>query len=86
MVAHEVKKPLSGIKGLPSWGKQSLKKINLLQDYAVNRPCGVDLDKMEGFQDEKPLARREVNIHEILNHCIRLATAGLEAMLYLKGI
>ena len=31
---------------------------------------------MEGFSDERPLKRGEVNIHEILNHCIRLATAG----------
>ena len=31
---------------------------------------------MEIFADERPLKRSEVNIHEILNHCVRLASAG----------
>ena len=79
MLAHEVKNPLSGIKGAAQLLEQTINEedqplAKLICDE-TDRICEL-VDKMEGFSDERPLKRSEVNIHEILNHCIRLATAG----------
>ena len=79
MLAHEVKNPLSGIKGAAQLLEQTIDEedqplAKLICDE-TDRICEL-VDKMEGFSDERPLKRGEVNIHEILNHCIRLATAG----------
>tara|TARA_Y100001978_G_C23671305_1_gene423929 strand:+ start:395 stop:1561 length:1167 start_codon:yes stop_codon:yes gene_type:complete len=79
MLAHEVKNPLSGIKGAAQLLAQTIDEqdqplAKLICDE-TDRICEL-VDKMEGFADERPLKRGEVNIHEILNHCIRLATAG----------
>ena len=79
MLAHEVKNPLSGIKGAAQLLAQTIDEqdqplAKLICDE-TDRICEL-VDKMEGFADERPLKRSEVNIHEILNHCIRLATAG----------
>ena len=79
MLAHEVKNPLSGIKGAAQLLEQTIDEedqplAKLICDE-TDRICEL-VDKMEGFSDERPLKRSEVNIHEILNHCIRLATAG----------
>ena len=79
MLAHEVKNPLSGIKGAAQLLEQTIDEedqplAKLICDE-TDRICEL-VDKMEGFSDERPLKRSEVNIHEILNHCIRLAKAG----------
>ena len=79
MLAHEVKNPLSGIKGAAQLLAQTIDEqdqplAKLICDE-TDRICEL-VDKMEGFADERPLKRGEVNIHEVLNHCIRLATAG----------
>ena len=79
MLAHEVKNPLSGIKGAAQLLEQTIDEedqplAKLICDE-TDRICEL-VDKMEGFSDERPLKRSQVNIHEILNHCIRLATAG----------
>ncbi len=79
MLAHEVKNPLSGIKGAAQLLEQTISEedqplAKLICDE-TDRICEL-VDKMEIFADERPLKRSEVNIHEILNHCVRLASAG----------
>ena len=79
MLAHEVKNPLSGIKGAAQLLEQTINEedqplAKLICDE-TDRICEL-VDKMEIFADERPLKRSEVNIHEILNHCVRLASAG----------
>ena len=87
MLAHEVKNPLSGIKGAAQLLEQTIDEedqplAKLICDE-TDRICEL-VDKMEGFSDERPLKRSEVNIHEILNHCIRLAKAGFGSHAKLK--
>lgn len=81
MLAHEVKNPLSGIRGAAqlleanaSLADQEL--TQLIQDEADR--IRVLIDRMEEF-DEKPIERRAVNIHRVVEHVRRLATAGFGA-------
>ena len=68
MLAHEVKNPLSGIKG----AAQLLTK--LICDE-TDRICSL-VDRMEVFTDDRPIERSPVNIHEVLDHCQRIAESG----------
>lgn len=79
MLAHEVKNPLSGIKGAAQLLEQTIDEsdqglVKLICDEA-DRICAL-VDRMEVFADERPILKSSVNIHEILDHCRRLALAG----------
>ena len=79
MLAHEVKNPLSGIRGAAqllelnaSAEDQDLTK--LICDEA-DRIVGL-VNRMEMFSDDRPLERAPVNIHEVLGHVRQLAQTG----------
>lgn len=79
MLAHEVKNPLSGIRGAAQLLDQSLneddqKLTRLIRDEA-DRIVGL-VDRMEVFSDRAPLDREPVNIHMVLDRVQRLAEAG----------
>ena len=84
VLAHEVKNPLSGIRGAAqllegssvSEGDREL--AVLIRDEADRIRALVD--RMEVF-DEKPIERRAVNIHRVLEHVRRLAQTGFAAHL-----
>ncbi|MBV8534096.1 MAG: PAS domain-containing protein [Alphaproteobacteria bacterium] len=80
MLAHEVKNPLSGIRGA----------AQLLEQSATN-PKDRDLtrlicdetdrirklvDRMEVFSDARPIERGPVNIHQVLEHARKVAQTG----------
>jgi two-component system nitrogen regulation sensor histidine kinase GlnL len=76
MLAHEVKNPLSGIRGAAqlleqgaSTGDQAL--TSLICEEADRIVALVD--RMEMFSDERPLERGPVNIHEVLEHVRKVA-------------
>ena len=79
MLAHEVKNPLSGIRGaaqllessLDARGRQLTRLICDETDRIVQL-----VDRMEVFADERPLACEALNVHEVLGHVRRLATSG----------
>ncbi|HBU98838.1 two-component system sensor histidine kinase NtrB [Thalassospira lucentensis] len=78
ILAHEIKNPLSGIRG----AAQLLEQTSNEDDRVLTRLiCDeadriVDLvDRMEIFSD-KPLERGAVNIHTVLEHVRRLAENG----------
>lgn len=78
MLAHEVKNPLSGIRGAAQLLEQNaspadLELTQLIQDEADR--IRVLVDRMEEFS-EKPIERRAVNIHRVLEHVRRLSQAG----------
>lgn len=79
MLAHEVKNPLSGIRGAAQLLESGLDAegrslTRLICDEADRI---VDLvDRMELFADERPLQRRAINIHEVLSHVRKLAANG----------
>ncbi|MFY7959878.1 MAG: two-component system sensor histidine kinase NtrB [Elsteraceae bacterium] len=82
MLAHEVKNPLSGIRGaaqlLESVVDSRDRNLTRLIIDEVDRICGL-VARMEAFSDPAPLARDAVNIHEILERVRRSAQSGFGA-------
>jgi two-component system nitrogen regulation sensor histidine kinase GlnL len=79
MLAHEVKNPLSGIRGAAQLLEQSASEedidlTRLIRDEADRIVALVD--RMEVFSDSRPIERGPVNIHEVLEHVRKLATSG----------
>jgi two-component system nitrogen regulation sensor histidine kinase GlnL len=79
MLAHEIKNPLSGIRGAAQLLEQSASPedrtlTRLICDEADRIVTLVD--RMEVFGDERPVARGPVNIHSVLDHVKRLAHSG----------
>jgi len=79
MLAHEIKNPLSGIRG----AAQLLETAVGDEDRALCRLICDETDRivnlverMEAFSDGRPVERSAVNIHEILEHVRRIAQAG----------
>ncbi|WGF86330.1 two-component system sensor histidine kinase NtrB [Marinivivus vitaminiproducens] len=78
-LAHEVKNPLSGIRG----AAQLLEEAAVGEDKALtqlicaetDRICAL-VDRMEAFSDPRPIERKPVNIHQVLEHVRRLAEHG----------
>lgn len=81
ILAHEVKNPLSGIRGAAqlleaSVGPADRELAELIRDEADRIRALVD--RMEVF-GEKPISRAPVNIHRILEHVRKLAQSGFAA-------
>jgi two-component system, NtrC family, nitrogen regulation sensor histidine kinase GlnL len=79
MLAHEIKNPLSGIRGAAqllesSVGDDDRALTRLICDEA-DRIVKL-VDRMEVFSDERPIEREPVNIHIVLDHVRRLAQTG----------
>jgi two-component system, NtrC family, nitrogen regulation sensor histidine kinase GlnL len=79
MLAHEIKNPLSGIRGAAqlleqSAGDQDRVLTRLICDEA-DRIVKL-VDRMEVFSDERPVEREAVNIHAVLEHVKRLGQTG----------
>jgi two-component system, NtrC family, nitrogen regulation sensor histidine kinase GlnL len=79
MLAHEIKNPLSGIRG----AAQLLDTAVSDDDRALCRLICDEtdrivslVDRMEAFSDGRPVERGPVNIHEVLDHVRRVAQAG----------
>ncbi len=79
MLAHEIKNPLSGIRGAAQLLEQSVdsddRTLTQLITNEADRIVKL-VDRMEVFSDERPLEREPVNIHVVLEHVKRLATNG----------
>lgn len=79
ILAHEVKNPLSGIRGAAQLLEQGVSEedrplTRLICDEA-DRIVAL-LDRMEVFSESHPLEREAVNIHRVLEHVRRLAESG----------
>ena len=79
MLAHEIKNPLSGIRGAAQLLEQSADD----SDRALTRLICDEadrivklVDRMEVFSDERPIERDAVNIHAVLEHVKKLAASG----------
>lgn len=79
MLAHEIKNPLSGIKGSAQILAQEVsdddKPLTDLISEEVDRICNL-VDRMEIFTDHRQIDKKEINIHKILEHVIKLAKNG----------
>jgi two-component system nitrogen regulation sensor histidine kinase GlnL len=79
MLAHEIKNPLSGIRGAAQLLEQSVvdddRSLTRLICDEADRIVKL-VDRMEVFSDERPVEREPVNIHVVLEHVKRLAHSG----------
>lgn len=79
MLAHEIKNPLSGIRG----AAQLLESVVSDEDRSLTRLITEEtdrivslVDRMEVFSDERPVDRAPVNIHAVLDHVKAIASNG----------
>ena len=79
MLAHEVKNPLSGIRGAAQLLEQdadaSGRELTQLICDETDRIVAL-VNRMEAFSDHAPVARDEVNIHEVLDRVRKIAISG----------
>jgi len=79
MLAHEIKNPLSGIRGAAQLLDSSLsdedRSLTRLITDEADRIVKL-VDRMEVFSDERPPERELVNIHSVLDHVMRLSVNG----------
>jgi two-component system, NtrC family, nitrogen regulation sensor histidine kinase GlnL len=79
MLAHEIKNPLSGIRGAAQLLEQSVgdedRTLTRLICDEADRIVKL-VDRMEVFADERPVEREPVNIHVVLDHVKKLAQSG----------
>ncbi|MCM2453238.1 two-component system sensor histidine kinase NtrB [Agrobacterium vitis] len=79
MLAHEIKNPLSGIRGAAQLLESSVppedRSLTRLICDETDRSVSL-VDRMEIFSDERPVARTSINIHSVLDHVKAIAQAG----------
>jgi len=79
MLAHEVKNPLSGIRGAAQLIEQDAdaagRELTQLICDEADRIVAL-VDRMEAFSDHRPIEREAVNIHELLERVRKLAQSG----------
>ncbi|MDX2289624.1 MAG: ATP-binding protein [Hyphomicrobiaceae bacterium] len=79
VLAHEIKNPLSGIRGAAQLLEPGLSDEDRILTQLI---CAETdriknlVDRMEVFGDERPIAKEPVNIHDVLDHVRRLSESG----------
>ena len=80
VLAHEIKNPLSGIRGAAQLLEQNAdapdRKLTELICDEADRICAL-VDRMEVFSEKRGFAREAVNIHRVLEHVRRLCESGI---------
>jgi len=89
MLAHEIKNPLSAIRGAAQLLETSVdapsRDLTRLIRDEVDRVAGL-IDRMEGFTDTRPLELGPQNIHAILDHAREVALQGFARGIAIKQI
>jgi two-component system nitrogen regulation sensor histidine kinase GlnL len=79
MLAHEIKNPLSGIRGaaqlLEAGAAPEDRELTTLICSETDRIRAL-VDQMEVFSDERPPAMEPLNVHTVLEHVRMLASKG----------
>lgn len=79
MLAHEVKNPLSSIRGAAQLLSEDVDDgLKPLAELICNETLRIRdlLDQVEVFSDERAVTLAPLNIHEVLHYCIGVAKAG----------
>ncbi len=89
MLAHEIKNPLSGIRGAAqllemSAGPAGSELTTLIRDE-VDRIAAL-IDRMQDFTDTRPLDLSPQNIHAILDHARKVAMQGFAAKILIREV
>jgi two-component system nitrogen regulation sensor histidine kinase GlnL len=89
MLAHEIKNPLSAIRGaaqlLESSADAGSQDLTRLIRDEVDRVAAL-IDRMEGFTDTRPLELEPQNIHSILGHAREVALQGFAGGIAIREI
>ncbi len=89
MLAHEIKNPLSGIRGAAQLISRTLDSTNMrlteLICKEVDRIKSL-VDELENFNTPATQTFEAVNIHEVLDHVLNVAAAGFGSNARLKPI
>jgi two-component system nitrogen regulation sensor histidine kinase GlnL len=79
VLAHEIKNPLSGIRGAAQLLEPSLSDA----DRALTQLICAEterirklIDRIEVFGDERPISAEPVNIHDVIEHVRQIAQSG----------
>lgn len=87
MLAHEIKNPLSGIKGAAQLLSRDLdeggRALTGLIEQEVRRIAAL-IERMELFGDDRPLELVAGSIYEVIDHARRLAEAGFAASIPIR--
>jgi two-component system, NtrC family, nitrogen regulation sensor histidine kinase GlnL len=79
MLAHEVKNPLSGIRGAAQLLEQDAdpadRELTQLICDETDRIVAL-VDRMEAFSDHRPIEREAINIHEVLERVRKVVQSG----------
>ena len=79
VLAHEIKNPLSGIRGSAQLLEQEISEsdrdLTRLICEETDRICAL-VDRMEVFSNNKPITAEDINIHSVLEHVRKLAQNG----------
>jgi len=79
MLAHEIKNPLSGIRGaaqlLDGDATEAMRPLTKLIIDEVDRVAAL-IDRMQHFTSNQPLDCRPENIYPLLDRAVEIATAG----------
>jgi two-component system nitrogen regulation sensor histidine kinase GlnL len=79
VLAHEIKNPLSGIRGAAQLIEPALSDADRALAQLICKETDRIrnlVDRMEVFGDERPIAKEPVNIHDVLDHVRRIAEPG----------
>ena len=79
VLAHEIKNPLSGVRGAAQLLEQTAEDeeralARLIVDE-TDRICRL-IDRIEAFSDRPSIDKHAVNIHEVLEHVIKISKSG----------
>jgi two-component system nitrogen regulation sensor histidine kinase GlnL len=79
MLAHEIKNPLSGIRGaaqlIEGDASEASRPLTRLICEEVDRIAAL-IDRMQHFTSNQPLACAPANIYPLLDHAVEVAVAG----------
>lgn len=79
MLAHEIKNPLSGIRGAAQLLEHGVaeqdRELTLMIQEEVDRIKGL-VERMEAFSDTAPIKAQPLNIHQVLDRVRQLARHG----------
>ena len=79
LLAHEIKNPLAGIKGAAQLLQMELPETgHELSELIVEEADRITrlLNRIEGMASDAPVSSSELNIHEVLDHSIRITKAS----------
>jgi two-component system nitrogen regulation sensor histidine kinase GlnL len=89
VLAHEIKNPLSGVRGAAQLLEHSATDderhlARLIIDES-DRICRL-IDKIEAFSDRPSIEKHAVNLHEVLEHVLKIAQSGFASNTTFKEV